>query len=57
MKRLMKINNEIQQLASLRDWLLPMLMNGQVNVGAAGSKMDITGEGMDVAAEPKSSIR
>ncbi|MGD9929592.1 MAG: hypothetical protein AB7U05_06205 [Mangrovibacterium sp.] len=53
MKRLMKINNEIQQLASLRDWLLPMLMNGQVNVGAAGSKMDITGEGMDVAAEPE----
>jgi len=29
-----KINNEIenQQLASLRDWLLPMLMNGQVKV-------------------------
>jgi hypothetical protein len=30
-----------QQLASLHDWLLPILMNGQVRVGA-----------MDVAAEP-----
>jgi type I restriction enzyme S subunit len=30
-----KINNEIenQTLSSLRDWLLPMLMNGQVKVG------------------------
>lgn len=27
---------ESQQLASLRDFLLPMLMNGQVNVGKAG---------------------
>lgn len=26
---------ENQQLSSLRDWLLPMLMNGQVKVGAA----------------------
>ena len=24
---------ENQELASLRDWLLPMLMNGQVSVG------------------------
>lgn len=44
---------ENQQLASLRDWLLPMLMNGQVKVGAAGSKMDTSSEGMDVAAEPE----
>ena len=28
--------NENQQLASLRDFLLPMLMNGQVKVGAKG---------------------
>lgn len=35
-----------QQLASLRDWLLPMLMNGQVKVG--DSK-----EEMAMAAEPK----
>ena len=26
------IQKENQQLASLRDWLLPMLMNGQVRV-------------------------
>ncbi len=32
-----KINNDIenQKLAELRDWLLPMLMNGQVKVGRA----------------------
>lgn len=28
-------NNENQHLSSLRDWLLPMLMNGQVQVGEA----------------------
>ena len=44
---------ENQQLASLRDWLLPMLMNGQVKVGEAGSKTYTAGEGMDVAAEPR----
>ena len=27
-----------QKLAELRDWLLPMLMNGQVSVGGAGGK-------------------
>jgi len=29
------LNNSIenQQLSNLRDWLLPMLMNGQVKVG------------------------
>ena len=29
-KKLLQCNKENQQLASLRDWLLPMLMNGQV---------------------------
>jgi type I restriction enzyme S subunit len=31
-KRVMKNKKENQQLAALRDWLLPMLMNGQVTV-------------------------
>ena len=30
--------NENQQLSSLRDWLLPMLMNGQVTVGGSVEK-------------------
>ena len=33
-----KTNNKMrvnQKLADLRDWLLPMLMNGQVSVGDA----------------------
>lgn len=43
---------ENQQLASLRDWLLPMLMNGQVTVGAKEKISYEVKEGMDVAAEP-----
>lgn len=49
------LNNQIEngQLASLRDWLLPMLMNGQVTVGANEKvNYEVTG-GMDVAAEPR----
>lgn len=38
---------ENQQLSSLRDWLLPMLMNGQVKVG------DMEEVGGLMAAEPK----
>lgn len=43
------ISNRLQnqQLAELRDWLLPMLMNGQVKVGALG-----TVEKLDVVTEP-----
>ena len=38
---------ENQELTSLRDWLLPMLMNGQVRVG------DVKEDGMvGMAAEP-----
>ena len=35
-----------QQLTALRDWLLPMLMNGQVTVSVAEEKLSM-------AAEPK----
>lgn len=41
---------ENQQLASLRDWLLPMLMNGQVKVGNAEKMME---EKLSMAAEAK----
>lgn len=34
-----------QQLAQLRDWLLPMLMNGQVTVDEAEEKMGMVAEG------------
>lgn len=42
-----KINNEIQnqELRSLRDWLLPMLMNGQIKVA------DTQDEQLSIAAE------
>ncbi|CAN5187929.1 restriction endonuclease subunit S [soil metagenome] len=42
-----KIELENQKLSELRDWLLPMLMNGQVKVG------DIEDEILNIAAEPE----
>jgi type I restriction enzyme S subunit len=33
-----------QQLSSLRDWLLPMLMNGQLKVGEAAEKISMAAE-------------
>ena len=39
---------ENQELASLRDWLLPLLMNGQVRVAEAEEKL-----GLAMAAEPQ----
>ncbi len=41
------IMKENQELTALRDWLLPLLMNGQVVVGEAEEKV-----GMAMAAEP-----
>jgi type I restriction enzyme S subunit len=38
------IEKENQQLASLRDWLLPMLMNGQVRVGDVEEELDMVAE-------------
>jgi type I restriction enzyme S subunit len=35
---------ENQKLAELRDWLLPMLMNGQVSVGEAEEQLNIAAE-------------
>lgn len=35
---------ENQQLASLRDWLLPMLMNGQVTVGDVEEDLGMVAE-------------
>lgn len=39
-----KLQVENQKLASLRDWLLPMLMNGQVTVGGAKDKLEMVAE-------------
>ncbi|MBZ9778452.1 hypothetical protein LB452_05895 [Psychroflexus sp. CAK8W] len=33
-----------KKLAKLRDWLLPMLMNGQVKVGEAEQKLGMVAE-------------
>jgi type I restriction enzyme S subunit len=45
-----KIENNLkenQQLASLRDWLLPMLMNGQVRVGDVEEELGMVAEGRE----------
>lgn len=41
-RRTNQTKKENQQLASLRDWLLPMLMNGQVKVGDAEKMVEKT---------------
>ncbi|MEZ7507267.1 restriction endonuclease subunit S [Flavobacterium sp. Arc2] len=38
---------ENQELASLRDWLLPMLMNGQVSVGDVEEELGMVAEGRE----------
>lgn len=43
---------ENQELSSLRDWLLPMLMNGQVSVGGVAKEYKIEEEVLGRAAEP-----
>lgn len=58
-QKLLELESENQQLASLRDFLLPMLMNGQVKVGGKDDLPPVaypTDEARDeymVAAEPQ----
>ncbi|MBT0810145.1 restriction endonuclease subunit S [Litoribacter ruber] len=49
-KKASQLLEENEQLASLRDWLLPMLMNGQVKVGEQYPEGK---EELSVAAEPE----
>ena len=43
-----KIELENIELASLRDWLLPMLMNGQVSVSNVEEKLEMVAEAMEI---------
>lgn len=47
-----KLEEENIQLSSLRDWLLPMLMNGQVSVGEVAKEYKIEEEILGMVAEP-----
>lgn len=49
-QRKMQSEDEIHELTSLRDWLLPMLMNGQVKVKGAGV-YDMKDEVLGMVAE------
>lgn len=48
---------ENQHLSTLRDWLLPMLMNGQVTVAEAEKVLYQAVETLNMAAEPKNPYR
>jgi type I restriction enzyme S subunit len=47
-----RLEEENQQLASLRDWLLPMLMNGQVRVGDVEVLRQAQDDILGMVAEP-----
>lgn len=44
LNRIIQTQNENQHLSALRDWLLPMLMNGQVTVKEAEEKLSMAAE-------------
>ena len=50
--RQLLLQQENRQLTKLRDWLLPMLMNGQVTVKSAEVAEEELGETLGVVAEP-----
>lgn len=50
--RINETGRQIEQLTALRDWLLPMLMNGQVTVRQAGNAVKEAEESLSMAAEP-----
>jgi type I restriction enzyme S subunit len=52
LEKKVKLDVENQELSSLRDWLLPMLMNGQVSVGGVVKEYKIEEEVLSRAAEP-----
>jgi type I restriction enzyme S subunit len=44
LKQIKQLDEQNQELASLRDWLLPMLMNGQVSVGDVEEQLGMVAE-------------
>lgn len=52
-KKIANNESENEKLSNLRDWLLPMLMNGQVTVGKATAQKPI----LSIAAEQKSTYK
>jgi len=54
-KKRKNIFSENQELASLRDWLLPKLMNGQVSVDDASALRQAQDEALGMVAEEEKS--
>lgn len=57
MNKILMNLKENQELASLRDWLLPMLMNGQVSVGEVSKDYDVNDEVLGMVAEANSNYK
>ncbi len=55
LRQIKQLDKQNQELASLRDWLLPMLMNGQVEVAdsPAEGKVYQMNDAVSMAAEPE----
>ena len=53
LNKIVSNREENHQLASLRDWLLPMLMNGQVRVGEVEVLRQAQDESLGMVAEGK----
>lgn len=51
--RIINNANQNQQIAALRDWLLPMLMNGQAKVGEVPATLSQEDYAIPIAAESK----
>jgi len=56
LEKKVKLEEENQELASLRDWLLPMLMNGQVMVGDVQEEFDMVAEPMEIYKKTKEEV-
>ncbi len=52
LKQIKQLYEQNQELASLRDWLLPMLMNGQVSVGDVEALRQAQADMLGMVAEP-----
>lgn len=56
LEKKVKLEEENQELASLRDWLLPMLMNGQVTVGDVQEEFDMVVEPIEIYKKAKEKV-
>ena len=57
LKQIKQMDEQNQELASLRDWLLPMLMNGQVSVGDVVALRQTQDDKLGMVAEERAEYK